>query len=98
MRMARVNITVPDDLLDQARGVGERGAGRRTTDDARGRDPDRMTLVFDAGGLSALPAQHARLQELRRRGLWPALVLTSDPRDLRALAENAALPISVVGV
>ena len=128
-----------------------------------------MTLVLDAGGLSALAGQRARLQELRRRGVWPAqvpavvlaealtgdhrrdfhtnrllracqvrevdemqareaarlrtstgragtisavdamvvalagarpdsVVLTSDPLDLRALAEHTALPISIVGV
>jgi predicted nucleic acid-binding protein len=128
-----------------------------------------MTLVLDAGGLSALAGQRARLQELQRRGLWPAqvpavvltealtgdhrrdfhanrllracqvrdvdetqareaarlrtltgragtisavdavvaalagarldsVVLTSDPLDLRALAEHTALPISIVGV
>jgi len=33
-----------------------------------------MTLVLDAGGLSALAGQRARLQELHRRGLWPAQV------------------------
>jgi predicted nucleic acid-binding protein len=33
-----------------------------------------VTLVLDAGGLSALAGQRARLQELRRRGLWPAQV------------------------
>ncbi len=33
-----------------------------------------MTLVLDSGGLSALAGERARLQELRRRGLWPALV------------------------
>lgn len=33
-----------------------------------------MTLVLDAGGVSALAGQRARLQELRRRGLWPAQV------------------------
>lgn len=125
-----------------------------------------MTLVLDAGGVSALAAQRARLEELRRRGHWPAqvpavvlaealtgdhrrdhaanrllracqirdvderqareaarvrtatgragdisavdaivaafagshpdpLVLTSDPRDLRALAEHTAAPITV---
>ena len=35
-----------------------------------------MTLVLDAGGISALAAQRARLFELRRRGLWPAQVPT----------------------
>lgn len=35
-----------------------------------------MTLVLDAGGLSALVGQRARLQELHRRGLWPAQVPT----------------------
>ena len=128
-----------------------------------------MTLVLDAGGLSALTSQRARLWELRRRGLWPgqvpavvltealtgdhrgdfhanrllracqvrevdesqareaarlrtatgragtisavdaivvafagarpdAVVVTSDPLDLRALAEHAASPISILGV
>jgi len=128
-----------------------------------------MTLVLDAGGLGALARQRARLQELRRRGLWPAqvpavvltealtgdhrrdfhanrllqacqvrevdetqareaarlrsatnragtitavdavvaalagartgtVVLTSDPLDLRALAEHMTSPISIVGV
>jgi predicted nucleic acid-binding protein len=33
-----------------------------------------LKLVVDAGGLSALAGQRARLQELRRRGLWPAQV------------------------
>ncbi len=128
-----------------------------------------MTLVLDAGGLTALAHQRARLEELRRRGLWPAqvpsvvltealtgdhrrdfhtnrllracqvravdepqgragarlrgatgraatisavdavvaalaearagaVVLTTDPSDLRALVEQAASPITVVGV
>jgi predicted nucleic acid-binding protein len=35
-----------------------------------------MTLVLDAGGLSALAVGRARLHELRRRGLWPAQVPT----------------------
>jgi predicted nucleic acid-binding protein len=33
-----------------------------------------VTLVLDAGGLSALAEQRARLAEVRRRGLWPAQV------------------------
>jgi predicted nucleic acid-binding protein len=33
-----------------------------------------VTLVLDAGGISALAVQRARLIELRRRGLWPAQV------------------------
>jgi len=33
-----------------------------------------VTLVLDAGGLSSLAGQRARVQELRRRGLWPAQV------------------------
>ncbi len=33
-----------------------------------------MTLVLDAGGLTALAGQRARLHELLRRGLWPAQV------------------------
>jgi predicted nucleic acid-binding protein len=35
-----------------------------------------MTLILDAGGISVLATQRARLIELRRRGLWPAQVLT----------------------
>ena len=31
-----------------------------------------MTLILDAGGVSALAGERARLMELRRRGLWPA--------------------------
>lgn len=33
-----------------------------------------MTLVLDAGGVSALAGQRARLRELLDRGLWPAQV------------------------
>ena len=33
-----------------------------------------MTLVLDAGGITALAGQRARLIELRRRGMWPAQV------------------------
>jgi predicted nucleic acid-binding protein len=33
-----------------------------------------VTLVLDAGGVSALAGQRARLMELRRRGRWPAQV------------------------
>lgn len=33
-----------------------------------------MRLVLDAGGVSSLVGQRARLQALRRRGLWPAQV------------------------
>ena len=33
-----------------------------------------MTLVLDAGGISALAGQRGRLMELRRRGLWPPQV------------------------
>ena len=106
-----------------------------------------MTLILDAGGVSALAGQRARLIELRRRGLWPAqvpsivlaesltgdhrrdfhtnrllracqirdvtephareaarlrttcsspIVITSDTRDLAALSEHAAHPITIV--
>jgi hypothetical protein len=33
-----------------------------------------MTLVLNAGGVSSLVGQRARLAELRQRGLWPAQV------------------------
>jgi predicted nucleic acid-binding protein len=56
-----------------------------------------MTLVLDAHGLTALAANRARLEELRRRGEWPAIVpsvilteaLTGDPR--RDYHENRLL-------
>lgn len=35
-----------------------------------------MTLVLDSGGLSALAGDRGKLHELRRRGMWPALVPT----------------------
>lgn len=33
-----------------------------------------MTVILDAGGVSALAGQRARLMELRRRGYWPAQI------------------------
>ena len=56
-----------------------------------------MTLVVDSGGLTALAAQRARLEELRRRGEWPPIVpsvvlteaLTGDHR--RDFQENRLL-------
>ena len=33
-----------------------------------------MTLVLDSDGVTVLAADRARLEELRRRGEWPALV------------------------
>ena len=33
-----------------------------------------MTLVLDSHGLTGLAADRARLEELRRRGEWPAIV------------------------
>lgn len=56
-----------------------------------------MTLVLDSGGLSMLVQSRARLEELRRRGEWPALVpavvlteaLTGDHR--RDFHENRLL-------
>ncbi|MGH3885845.1 MAG: hypothetical protein ACRDSZ_04615 [Pseudonocardiaceae bacterium] len=33
-----------------------------------------MTVILDAGGVSALAGQRVRLMELRRRGYWPAQV------------------------
>jgi len=56
-----------------------------------------VNLVLDAGELSALAGQRARLQELRERGLWPAQVpsvvlteaLTGDHR--RDFATNRLL-------
>lgn len=56
-----------------------------------------MTLVLGSGGLSLLAENRARLEELRRRGEWPALVpavvltesLTGDHR--RDFHENRLL-------
>lgn len=36
--------------------------------------PVSVTLVLDSGGLTMLVGNRARLEELRRRGEWPALV------------------------
>jgi len=36
--------------------------------------PQRMTLVLDSGGVSALAGHRARLVALRERGLWPPMV------------------------
>ena len=33
-----------------------------------------MTLVLDAGGVTILAGSRARLEELQRRGEWPAIV------------------------
>jgi hypothetical protein len=38
-----------------------------------------VTLILDAGGVSGLAGQRARLLELRRRGQWPAQVPAVDP-------------------
>ena len=46
------------------------GQGHRTLPHA----PIGVTLVLDAHGLTALAANRARLEELRRRGEWPAIV------------------------
>lgn len=56
-----------------------------------------MTVVLDSGGLSLLVENRARLEELRRRGEWPALIpavvlteaLTGDHR--RDFHENRLL-------
>ncbi|MDQ3679925.1 MAG: hypothetical protein M3378_05155 [Actinomycetota bacterium] len=56
-----------------------------------------MTLVLDAGGVTMLAGNRARLEELRRRGEWPAVVpsvvltegLTGDHR--RDFHENRLL-------
>lgn len=56
-----------------------------------------MTLVLDSGGITMLAANRARLEELRRRGEWPAIVpsvalteaLTGDHR--RDFHENRLL-------
>lgn len=41
---------------------------------ASSRPPPGVTLVLDSGGLSMLVNNRARLEELRRRGEWPALI------------------------
>ena len=61
-----------------------------------------MTLILDAGGLSALASQRARLVELRRRGQWPPQIpsvvlteaLTGDHR--RDFNENRLINMSQV--
>ncbi len=69
------------------------GPGAGTWD----RPPLGVTLILDAGGLSMLVKNRARLAELRRRAEWPALVpavvltegLTGDHR--RDFHENRLL-------
>lgn len=46
-----------------------RGAARH-----QARPSHSVTVVLDSGGLSMLVKNRARLEELRRRGEWPALV------------------------
>ena len=61
-----------------------------------------MTLVLDSGGVSALAGRRARLEELRRRNLWPPVVpavvlteaLTGDHR--RDHAANQVLRLCIV--
>ena len=56
-----------------------------------------MTIVLDSNGLTMLASNRARLEELRRRGEWPAVLpsvvlveaLTGDPR--RDYHENRVL-------
>ena len=63
-----------------------------------------MTLILDAGGVSALAGQRARLAELRKRELWPPVVpsvvltevLTGDHR--RAFHTNRLLRMCLVKV
>ncbi len=52
------------------------------------------TATHRAGTISAVAAIVAALAGARP----DAVVLTSDPLDLRALAEHTASPISVIGV
>ena len=40
-----------------------------------------MTIILDAGGVSALVGQRARLVELWRRGYWPAQVPAVVPSE-----------------
>lgn len=63
-----------------------------------------MTLVLDSGGVSILIEHRARLEELRRRGEWPALVpavvlteaLTGDHR--RDFQQNRLLRSCIIRV
>ncbi len=56
---------------DRSRGLGGSSASRSCPAWSR---PLGMTLILDAGGLSALAGDRAKLAELRRRGLWPGQV------------------------
>ncbi len=67
----------------------------REVDETQAREAARLrTATGRAGTISAVDAVVAALA-----GTQPdAVVITSDPIDLRALSEHTALPISVISV
>ena len=86
MRTSRVNITVPEDIVAQARAAGRADLGRRTGGGhgvvgSGGHTPngadwapastERVTLILDSGGIGVLAGHRARLAGLRQRDLWP---------------------------
>lgn len=94
MRMARVNITVPDDLLSRARAAGlnvSRVAAAALSEEL---DQRAKTAELDRYLREPVDAVVAALAGSRP----DTVVLTSDPLDLRELAAHTALPISVIGV
>lgn len=67
----------------------------RDVDERTSREAARLrTATGRAGTISAVDAVVAAFADARP----DAIVLTSDPRDLEALAEHTALSISVAGV
>ena len=86
MRTSRVNITVPEDIVAQARAAGRAdldrgtggghgvvGSGGHTPNGAdwAPASTERVTLILDSGGIGVLAGHRARLAELRQRDLWP---------------------------
>lgn len=67
----------------------------REVNERQSREAARLrTATGRAGTISAVDAVVAAFASARP----DAVVLTSDPSDLRALAKHAALPIAVAGV
>ena len=103
MRMARVNITIPDELMAGARTAGlnvSRLAASALADELDRRakiaalDNYLHVLEVELGPISAVDAVVAAVAGARPGGL----ILTSDPDDLRALGEHTSYPITVRAV
>lgn len=87
MRMARVNITVPDDLLDQARAAGLNVS--RLAAAALAEEIDRRAKIAELDAyLAALEAELGPVpeQELAEAGEWADTVQSARPDAARTRA------------